>query len=267
VALARGMLSAAAETLGIDGTLIDDVNIAVSEACNNVVLHAYGSAVGPLVVDFRLDDFGIEVIVSDRGVGIVDRAPSEGRLGVGLALMEALADRAEFTPSCGGGTDVLLSFACQWRWPGEFESPVGGGSWQSNAALAGDVVVRVCELPLLDAVMGRLTTMVAASARFSIDRLSDVRLMTDAIAADSAEAAPRARIGFALSSAVRTVELTVGPFDGTAATRLRERLTSPAASLPLRLLNELKFERSGAMTVVRAVIDDPRSGPVGPPAR
>ena len=267
MALARGMLSAAAAALGIDGTLIDDVNIAVSEACNNVVLHAYGNAVGQLVVELRVVDRGIEVGVRDRGVGIVDRAPSEGRLGVGLAMMEALADRARFIATPGGGTEVLLEFACRWRWPWEFKGSAREGAGQSNAALSGDVVVRVCALPLLHAVMGRLTTMVAANARFSVDRLSDVRLMTDAIASDSARAAPQAPIGFALSPGVRTVALTVGPFDAGAATRLRQRLTSPAAALPLGLLNELEFEPYGPMTVVRAVIDDPRSGPVGPPAR
>jgi len=264
VTLARAMLSATAEVLGIEGELLDDVNIAVSEACNNVVLHAYGSAVGPLLVDVQLLDGGIDVLVRDRGVGIADRVPSEGRLGVGLPLMEALAHRASFGPRPGGGTEVRLGFACQWRWSRPLQGR-GRADAVVDPGLEGDVVVRVCEVPLLEAVMGRLATMVAAGARFSLDRLSDVRLVTDAIAAGCADAAPDRQIGFALTSVLRRLELTIGPFDAVGAERLRQRLTSSLSSLPLRLADELEFEPLGGLTVARAVITDRRSGLVGRP--
>ena len=40
--IVRGMLGGVAELLSIDPELLDDLKTSVSEACNNVVLHAYG---------------------------------------------------------------------------------------------------------------------------------------------------------------------------------------------------------------------------------
>ena len=39
--LVRGMLGGVGELLAVDPELLDDLKTAVSEACNNVVLHAY----------------------------------------------------------------------------------------------------------------------------------------------------------------------------------------------------------------------------------
>ena len=44
VALVRGMLVGLGGLLAWDAVLVDDLKTAVSEACNNVVLHAYGGA-------------------------------------------------------------------------------------------------------------------------------------------------------------------------------------------------------------------------------
>src|SRR6478672_6337864 len=94
VAIARGMLSAVLELLGFEAELLDDVKMAVSEACNNVVLHAYGAAVGPLYVDFELTGKRVGVTVRDEGIGISELAPAEGRLGVGIPMMQTLAEEA-----------------------------------------------------------------------------------------------------------------------------------------------------------------------------
>src|SRR5437868_10102568 len=68
--LVRGMLGGVAELLQLDPELLDDVKTAVSEACNNVVMHAYEGASGPLSVCLYAQDDGLEVIVRDHGRGI-----------------------------------------------------------------------------------------------------------------------------------------------------------------------------------------------------
>src|SRR5436305_1686106 len=68
--LVRGMLSGVAELLSMDPELLDDLKTAVSEACNNVVLHAYPGSVGPLTVTLSVGVGGVEVLVRDQGRGI-----------------------------------------------------------------------------------------------------------------------------------------------------------------------------------------------------
>src|SRR5581483_160087 len=97
--LVRGMLGGIAELLQLDPELLDDLKTAVSEAANNVVMHAYEGATGPLEVCLFVESDGIEVIVRDRGRGIPVMAPSDDRLqGVGIPIMRALAQQTAFRP-------------------------------------------------------------------------------------------------------------------------------------------------------------------------
>jgi anti-sigma regulatory factor (Ser/Thr protein kinase) len=95
-----------------DALMIGDVELALSEACTNVVVHAYGDAdVGAFRV--RLDSAGASLIVtvSDDGSGMVPRPDSPG-LGLGLPLMAALTDRLDVAPAAGGnGTVVRMHFS------------------------------------------------------------------------------------------------------------------------------------------------------------
>jgi serine/threonine-protein kinase RsbW len=258
VALVRGMLAAVAELLEFEADRLDDVKIAVSEACNNVVLHAYGEAVGPLLVGLELTMSGIEVIVRDRGIGMAGRGRARGRLGVGLPMMETLADQALFLDGTGGGTEVRLTFASN-SMPllsgAEAGTPSG---WAPRAQLTGDVVVLQCPIRFLGAVMGRMATMLAAGARFSLDRLSDVRLLTDAIAARTQGSTPTGQVGFALGSEVRRLEIVIGPFDFGFGAGLRDQRSAPGTPslLPLLLADDLTVESLDELEVVRVVIRD-----------
>ena len=104
------MSTAAGEALGFDPELLSDVNTAVSEACNNVIQHAYGDEPGPFSVDLALTSDGVQARIRDHGRGIRQTAPEHDGLKVGLALMSAVADRAEFIRVPDGGTEVRLEF-------------------------------------------------------------------------------------------------------------------------------------------------------------
>ena len=78
--------------------------------------------------------------------------------------------------------------------------------------LSGDAVVSLSPVSFVGGVLGRLARALAAKARFSLDRFSDVYLVTDAIAAHAARAASGERISFGMSTEVRRLELTIGPF-------------------------------------------------------
>lgn len=112
VAVARQAVVGAAEAIGLDDRS-GDIKIAVTEACTNVVVHAYdpgGDGDRPLEVEVRCGAEGLEVAIRDEGVGM-GRASERGGLGVGLSLMAALADRVEIARAADdGGTEVRLRF-------------------------------------------------------------------------------------------------------------------------------------------------------------
>jgi serine/threonine-protein kinase RsbW len=79
VRLVRRLLDGFLEQHGVDGSLGHDIRLAVSEACANVVLHAYrdGSG-GQMEVCLEGSDRGIVAVVRDDGVGMRPRNDSPG---------------------------------------------------------------------------------------------------------------------------------------------------------------------------------------------
>jgi serine/threonine-protein kinase RsbW len=111
VGVARQALTGVCEVLGLDARATGDVRLAVSEACTNVVTHAYRDEpeVGELEVAVLLHDRELTVVVRDRGRGIAPRVDGGG-LGLGLPLIAALTRRAEIGDQDGGGTEVSMTF-------------------------------------------------------------------------------------------------------------------------------------------------------------
>src|SRR5580693_835761 len=85
VVLVREVLNALAEEVDFGGAL-DDAKAAVSEACNNVVLHAYPSGEGPLEVEFAVRPGELVAVVRDFGVGTVVRVSDDEAPGRGIGL-------------------------------------------------------------------------------------------------------------------------------------------------------------------------------------
>jgi len=98
---------------------IEDMKVAVSEACNNAILHAYGDSGGKIEVSFSTENEVLTITVRDFGGSFVVEenleAPAiQGKAieeirsgGLGLYLMQALMDRVEVKQD--GGTAVTMS--------------------------------------------------------------------------------------------------------------------------------------------------------------
>src|SRR5467141_2477919 len=170
VAIVRQALTGIADAMRLDTGLLSDIKTAVSEACNNVVLHAYDGHEGPLEVYVCPSEDELDVVVRDEGQGIQPNPPEPdpGVQGVGLSLIQALTDHVEFRGAAGEGTEVRMGFRAAGIGDGAGEHPVEPPS--------GELVVSVAAGALAAPVLGRVTAMMAARASFSVDRLADVVL-------------------------------------------------------------------------------------------
>jgi anti-sigma regulatory factor (Ser/Thr protein kinase) len=110
VALVRSVIRSIGAAASIEQRVLEDTITAVSEACNNVVRHAYPLGTGPLMFSLVIRGRHTEAVVRDRGCGM--RRPSASRcgLGMGVLVISALADQAQFTSDACTGTEVRMSF-------------------------------------------------------------------------------------------------------------------------------------------------------------
>jgi anti-sigma regulatory factor (Ser/Thr protein kinase) len=114
VPFARAAITRLCEYLEIEDEQTERIRLAVTEACSNCVLHAYGD--GPdtctYVLDARVDQQALRVTVCDSGVGIHNaRANTRPSLGSGLYLIQTLAESAQISARPSGGTRVVMLFA------------------------------------------------------------------------------------------------------------------------------------------------------------
>jgi serine/threonine-protein kinase RsbW len=137
VGVVRQALAGLADALAFDAAVLSDMKMAVTEACTNVVVHAYDEEPGELEVSMTAGEDDLTIIVRDHGSGI---APKPARteppaLGLGLPLIAALSDAFELRGSAGHGTEVRMTFAyLRERDPAD-ANPVDGsvgldGRWQ-----------------------------------------------------------------------------------------------------------------------------------------
>jgi serine/threonine-protein kinase RsbW len=223
VVLVREALSGMAETVGVDEVELNDIRTAVTEACNNVVLHAYEGEEGPLQIEVFVATRAIEIVVRDHGTGIKPhiRSGQEAALGIGLSIIQALAPRVEFRDVPGGGTEVRMEFATAAA--PALESPLPGGFQPpelDRSRLATTSGLAVAPSALARNVLPRVVCVLAARAHFTTDRISDSQLVADALVAQAAEESANAHLSMSISVAPRSLELLIGPLQDGRAQRL-----------------------------------------------
>jgi serine/threonine-protein kinase RsbW len=108
---ARDQAASCAEALGMSALGVEDLKTIVSEACSNIVRHAYpeDATERPMEVDMKKTDGELTVTVRDCGTGI--RPPTGARpssLRLGFILMGSLADFLQLRTGRGCGTELLL---------------------------------------------------------------------------------------------------------------------------------------------------------------
>lgn len=68
MAIIRLTMAGVANRMGFAYDDIEDMKIAISEACTNIVQHAYKEDVGEITIVFGLYENRLEIMVADNGV-------------------------------------------------------------------------------------------------------------------------------------------------------------------------------------------------------
>ena len=104
----------------LDPTLeeLSDIKTAVSEAVTNAIIHGYEYREGTIIIESRIVDDEIEIIVEDKGMGIGDivkakepfytSKPDLERSGMGFTVMETFMDSLEVESKKGQGTKIRM---------------------------------------------------------------------------------------------------------------------------------------------------------------
>jgi anti-sigma regulatory factor (Ser/Thr protein kinase) len=110
IAVIRQTVSGICEALGADARTVGDIKLAATEACTNVVLHAYaGGDAGTIEVDAYATEAELRLLVRDRGAGMTPAPMAEG-LGLGLPLIAALTSTLTIVEPDDGGTEIGMTF-------------------------------------------------------------------------------------------------------------------------------------------------------------
>jgi len=103
-----------ASRAGFDIEAIEDIKVAISEACTNIVCHSHESPDFTYDVELELEDAKISITVKDEGVGFgiddyVEPVPGEEREGgLGIFIIRALMDDVDIVSELGVGTKIRM---------------------------------------------------------------------------------------------------------------------------------------------------------------
>lgn len=145
VPVIRGVLTKAMEVLGVEREVITDIQVALTEACTNVLDHAADADEYEISAGIDGDQCVIEVV--DRGGGFdgsvlgLDDAHGDAEGGRGIQLMRALVDKVKFDSQPQLGTVVHLEKRLRWQEGSaikalsEGRQPTTHGPWRQGEQL------------------------------------------------------------------------------------------------------------------------------------
>ena len=123
VGVIRLALSGVASRMNFPIDVIEDIKVSVSEACTNVIQHAYGNTPNPekdiIDIETVVNGTKLTIIVKDYGKGFnlsdigttkqVKLSQEKLGLGLGLEFIKNLMDDSKFVSNIGKGTTIEMS--------------------------------------------------------------------------------------------------------------------------------------------------------------
>ncbi len=239
VILIRHAVAGIGEAVGMDDEALANLKTVITEACNNAVVHAYDEdALGMLEVSVAHRPDALEIAVRDHGHGFRPRlgaAQSSPSLRLGLSLIATLSSGFELHAAAGGGTELRVIV------------PITAVDEESQAgapALSEETVLAVEDEALAGVVVSRVVSALAARASLSVDRLSDVLLLGDAIASERPDGYSDGQTRMAIEETEDGITVRVGPLNDGAGDRMLAGLAIPSLDASLKTLaDEALVER------------------------
>ena len=119
LAIIRDLVSRVASKVGFNSDEASKIELAVDEACTNVIKHAYANNSDQTIdVVIRIDSKKLSITVSDKGKGFdpedvkvpnLNDSIKEGRQGgLGICLMKTLMDKVDFNIRPGSRNEVKM---------------------------------------------------------------------------------------------------------------------------------------------------------------
>ncbi len=119
LAIIRDVVAKVASRIGFDTDEASKIELAVDEACTNVIKHAYANNSNQMIeVSIKVDQKKLIIIVADKGKGFnpdkiklpdLNESIKEGRKGgLGLCLIKTLMDKVEFEIKPGSKNQVKM---------------------------------------------------------------------------------------------------------------------------------------------------------------
>lgn len=115
VSVIRLTASSIANRMGFDIDKIEDIKVAISEACSNAILHGVCENESNFKISFIIEMNRLEIIVCDRGAGCIAeniikpdlKQPKEG--GLGIFVIKSLMDNVDIKSDIGKGTIIKMT--------------------------------------------------------------------------------------------------------------------------------------------------------------
>jgi serine/threonine-protein kinase RsbW len=224
VALVRHAISGVAEDGGMDEERIADLKTVVTEACMNVVVHAYPQGTGLMRIDVTPEEDSLLITVSDSGAGIrpsVDLEETGSSLRLGFSLISRLCTSFAISGGLDRGTTISMRLPLTGE---DLTSPAAG---EDSESPPGEVRIVASRPELLSSMLSRAISAFAIRRDLSVDQISDAMLLADAISAGAPAAFEGGESGLSLSNGDAGIDLRIGPLTEGGAARLREKLSLP----------------------------------------
>ncbi|SCY63111.1 ATP-binding protein [Alkaliphilus peptidifermentans] len=115
VSVVRLTVAAIANRMGFDIEKIEDIKVAIAEACTNAITHGKKDDQENFDIEFILKEKKLTMIVCDSGRGCITdeiNIPDLNNLkegGLGIFIIKSLMDEVEIASDIGKGTIIRMS--------------------------------------------------------------------------------------------------------------------------------------------------------------